>query len=83
MNTPSVFNTNNNFASYTKEMKHTFEIASEPSIVGAIATAGIIAIASIVVLAPAKSRPASLAAVVAIFAVVHGSFDVVQRWQAK
>ena len=64
-------------------MKYVFEIATESSVIGAIASTSIIAIASIVVLAPAESKPASCVAVVTIFAVVKGSFGAVQRQPAK
>ena len=64
-------------------MKYIFEIATEFSVIGAIATTGIIVIVSIVVLAPAESKPTSFAAVVAIFPVVQGTFGAVQRRPAK
>jgi len=60
-------------------MKYVFEIATEASVVGAIATVSVIAISSIVILSPPESRPASLAAVGAIVAVVHTSLNAVRR----
>ena len=73
----------NNSIEYINSMKYVFEIATEPSIIGTVAFTGIIAIASIVVFAPAESKPATFVAVVAIFAVVQGSFGAVKRQPAK
>ena len=60
-------------------MKYTFKIAMEASVFGAITTVAAAAIASIVILSPSESKPASLAAMVKIFVVVHRSFNVARR----
>ena len=59
-------------------MKYTFEFATEALVIGAITTVVVIAITSIVILSPFESRPVSLAAIGAIFTVVHGSFNAVR-----
>ena len=53
-------------------MKYVFEIAMEPSIIGTVTSTGIIAIASIIVFAPAESKPASFVAAVTIFVADKG-----------
>ena len=62
-------------------MKFTFEIAKEVSVIGAISTVAVAAIAFTVIFLSSESRPASLAAVVTISAVAYGFFNAVRRKQ--